>query len=377
MSHSNTPLAWSFFTYLTVSNIQPGQPLVYWRDLLKTWSVGRFPRSIDWRLSHIELTIIKTGSADLINVSGGVDSTACYLLRLERGNDFRAVFADTGNEHEYTLDYVHSLSAKTGGPPVTVVKSDFGQHIAARRMWLEGMIESGAFQRDWTRERAQKALDALRPTGIPFLDLCMYKGRFPSFGTRFCTVELKLAAIRRQMILPAICEALKAGRNAASVVSWVGIRRDESPARANAEEWETESLGNSVYRPLVEWSKDQCFGLLKRHGVEPNPLYKLGCSRVGCMPCCLSNKDEILQIVKRWPHHIDRIREWEGIVRQCSKSGYGTFFHSATIPGDSPTRAHIDAVAEWSKTSRGGMQYDIFRQYEEPPACSSLYGLCE
>lgn len=40
----------------------------------------------------------------LVNVSGGKDSTATYLLGLESGRDFRAVFADTGNEHELTCN---------------------------------------------------------------------------------------------------------------------------------------------------------------------------------------------------------------------------------------------------------------------------------
>lgn len=55
---------------------------------------------------------------NIVNVSGGVDSTACYLLALEErertGEDFRAVFADTGNEHDMTIAYVNELAAKTG-----------------------------------------------------------------------------------------------------------------------------------------------------------------------------------------------------------------------------------------------------------------------
>ncbi|WP_320200703.1 hypothetical protein RMR16_025150 (plasmid) [Agrobacterium sp. rho-13.3] len=35
----------------------------------------------------------------LVNVSGGKDSTATYLLALESGRAFRAVFADTGSPH--------------------------------------------------------------------------------------------------------------------------------------------------------------------------------------------------------------------------------------------------------------------------------------
>ena len=61
------------------------------------------------------------GSSDMkrvLSISGGKDSTAMYLLALELGRDFTAVFADTGNEHEITYDYVRDLPRKTGGPEI-------------------------------------------------------------------------------------------------------------------------------------------------------------------------------------------------------------------------------------------------------------------
>src|SRR5690606_11326977 len=60
----------------------------------------------------------------LVNVSGGKDSTATYLLALEHGRPFRAVFADTGNEHEITYEYVARLAERTGGPEIEVVRGD-------------------------------------------------------------------------------------------------------------------------------------------------------------------------------------------------------------------------------------------------------------
>lgn len=313
---------------------------------------------------------------NIVNVSGGVDSTACYLLRLEHGADFRAVFADTGNEHEATLDYIRELPERTGGPPAEVFRADFAQHMTVRRMKLERMLETDEYDEGWDEENVLRVLENLHPSGNPFLDLCLHKGRFPSVKGRFCTGELKLAVLRANATIPAIVQATRDGLPASAVVTWVGIRRDESAARADAELWEYEHTHNRIYRPLVEWSKQDCFDLLKRHGVQPNPLYAQGCARVGCMPCIMARKDEILEISQRWPHHIDRIREWEHVVSLCSKRGISTFFASDKVPGKGDMRANIDAVVEWSKTGRGGIQYDMLRQ-EEPPACSSMYGLCE
>lgn len=317
---------------------------------------------------------------DIVNVSGGADSTACYLLALERrektGQDFRAVFADTGNEHEITVDYIHDLTRKTGGPDVQTVKADFSQKIAVRRSGLEMMLESGEFVRGWTQEAVERVLEHLHPTGIPFLDLCIWKGRFPGACSRFCTVELKMRPIKDYATGPAIAKAIAAGGRPRDVVSWIGIRRDESAGRADAEKWETDSMGNRIYRPLVDWPKNQCFKLLSRHGVAPNPLYKMGCGRVGCMPCIMARKEEICQMAQRWPGHIDKIREWERLVSLCSKREVSTFFPADTTPGSDDVRSHIDAVVEWSKTGRGGSQFDMLAMME-PLSCSSLYGLCE
>lgn len=46
----------------------------------------------------------------ICSVSGGKDSTALYCLMVEYyGHDFVPIFADTGNEHPVTINYVRNL----------------------------------------------------------------------------------------------------------------------------------------------------------------------------------------------------------------------------------------------------------------------------
>ena len=93
------------------------------------------------------------------------------------------------------------------------------------------------------------------------------------------------------------------------------------------------------------------------------------------MPCINANKAEIREIAKRFPQHIDRIEEWESIVRLVSKRDGATFF---AAPGENDTaheRGNIRQVVEWSKTTHGGKQRDLLNM--ETLACSSAYGLCE
>lgn len=62
---------------------------------------------------------------NILSISGGKDSTAMLLLAIERDvEDMMCVFADTGNEHKYTYEYIDYLEQKLG---VTInrVKADY------------------------------------------------------------------------------------------------------------------------------------------------------------------------------------------------------------------------------------------------------------
>ena len=123
------------------------------------------------------------------------------------------------------------------------------------------------------------------------------------------------------------------------------------------------------------------FDIHRRHNLEPNLLYSRGCSRVGCMPCIHARKSEILSISKYFPDEIDRMAEWERRVSLSSKRQQSTFFAADKTPGAhtgdrNMTMPDIREVVEWSRTSRGGKQFDLF-SHGEVSQCSSLYGLCE
>lgn len=329
----------------------------------------------------------------VVSVSGGKDSTALYLRAIERGLPFRAVFADTGNEHEWTYDFVRELPGRTGGPEIEWVKADFTDRIAKKRDYIA---------MNWPREIPQvqvdRAVALLRPTGNPFVDLCLWKTRFPSAKARFCTDMLKIEPMYLSVHRP----ALIAGN---TLISWQGVRADESRARSMLPRFQwmnpvpymmpaaEQLLGKAwhafVYRPLINWTEQDVFAYHDRHGVRRNPLYDHRMKRVGCMPCVMCGKEEIRAISELFPEHIDKIERWEALMSEVSKKANATFFNICDDPilaegwqkpdyDWSLSRTGIRSRVEWSKTSHGGRQYDAFLAGAEAFGTScNQWGACE
>jgi 3'-phosphoadenosine 5'-phosphosulfate sulfotransferase (PAPS reductase)/FAD synthetase len=370
------------------------------------------------------------------SVSGGKDSQAVLCLMRERldqgkfrGNlKPRFVSADTGNEHPLWhehMAYLDDWLFASTGLRIEIVKADFSGEFERRReviraLWpqerrrkehsaeckalaqaleefseLEPSEASDAAWAAWKAECAkckvrvspplppeviEAACAALQPSGNPFLDLCMLKGRFPGARTRFCTQRLKLEPMET-LKRPLLDEGL-------SIVEWIGERAQESPARANKPRIQRirhprSNASRILYRPIHHLEHRDVFEISKRHGLKPNPLYLMGMGRVGCWPCILEKKKGVRVIATRTPQEIDRLEEWERRVRMVSRRADATFFCAKMIPGEGDGRAHIRAVVEWSQTSHGGRNFDMFLQDEmrafdrDGLACDSEYGLCE
>lgn len=308
----------------------------------------------------------------VVSISGGKDSTATAILALETGHECRFLFADTGHEHPLNYEYLSYLENRLD-IHIDTVKADFSAQIYRKRETVkEKWVAEGVVTCDQSKQIAER----LKATGIPFLDLCLWKGRFPSAKRRFCTEELKHR--------PLEMELLNIWHSTQShIESWQGVRADESRNRSKLPQREAGDCAE-IYRPILYWSVAEVFALLKRRGVQPNPLYRLGMSRVGCMPCIYSRKSELREISIRFPREVHRVANWEERVSDVSKRSSSTFFAADLDPtkktknnDEVSHKTHgIYSVMDWAKTTRGGRQYDLIAT-EEPTMCRSVYGLCE
>jgi 3'-phosphoadenosine 5'-phosphosulfate sulfotransferase (PAPS reductase)/FAD synthetase len=287
----------------------------------------------------------------LIFYSGGKDSQASMIWAVkEYGADVcEAVFCDTGWENPATYEHIKETTNQLGVKLVTL-----------KSVKYDGMI-----------------------------DLARKKKRFPSTKARFCTEELKSK--------PAIDYVLSHTEN---VIVIEGIRKSESFSRslmtaqctyfkyyfeplANGKthsyrkkeivEWCKQHNADKI-RPVFEWTAQQTIDYIRENGQQPNPLYFMGFTRVGCFPCIMSRQGAIKRIIENHPE------QWKFLKEKEAEIGT-TFFPPSYIPNWASTgktkSGKVFCTAEDIERylRNKNLTGDLFE--DDTPSCMSAYGLCE
>lgn len=277
-----------------------------------------------------------------VSFSGGKDSQACLIWAVNKygAKNVKAVFCDTGWEHDLTYKHIQDTCAVM-----------------------------------------QVELITLRPK-LNFVELAKKKGRFPSTMARFCTVELKIKPMVDWVI----------GLDE-SVIIIQGIRAKESLARSKMVEecsyfkeyYDSKVKGlyakkkvlewsithdASVLRPIFNWSAQDVIDYILNNNQQPCELYRMGFSRVGCYPCIMSRHAEA-KIILNDSCGFAKLNSAESEVRR-------SFFPPGYIPnrfcanGEFP---FVEDVKDYLNRNDG--MGDMFAP-EEGYSCMSLYhGLCE
>jgi hypothetical protein len=278
----------------------------------------------------------------IVCFSGGKDSTALVLWAKENLPEFTTVFCDTGWEHPITYAYVEEINQKL----------------------LAGSL---------VRVKSEKYPDG-------FVQLAVERKGFPSVKRRFCTGELKVQPLHKYY------ESLDD-----EITSYQGIRADESASRAamRETEWVDDAGGYWINRPILRWNAAQCFDIMYRNGVKPNPLYLMGSSRVGCYPCIMTGLGELKRLLAYTPDIRQRLIDLEATVNAANpvtedRKWPSTFFKAGTIPA---RFCSIHGINKKGEPASVPTAEDVFRYLDSKTedqlpllpqrACMSVYNLCE
>lgn len=154
----------------------------------------------------------------------------------------------------------------------------------------------------------------------------------PSYGNLLRrAAEVKGFPTRRQRWC---CEEYKESRAPRGRVLLMGVRAQESPARAARWGHVTTHRRtlSKVVNPLLWWEAEDLWGFIRGNGVRYCTLYDEGFHRLGCIGCPMARKAGRLKEFARWPRfeagwrRVFR-RVWErraGTLQRDGREWFGT-----------------------------------------------------
>lgn len=128
-----------------------------------------------------------------------------------------------------------------------------------------------------------------------FFEMVEHRGMFPSPTLRQCTSDLKRNPIEREIRRYLVRHPEFRGR----VVSCMGIRADESAARAKAIVFKRNAKNSKAGRDWYDWlpihdmRTREVFATIERAGQQPHPAYAAGMTRLSCCFCIMASRADL------------------------------------------------------------------------------------
>jgi 3'-phosphoadenosine 5'-phosphosulfate sulfotransferase (PAPS reductase)/FAD synthetase len=290
----------------------------------------------------------------LVTFSGGKDSMASFLHLIEAGVDRSKL-----ELHHHDIDgrEADADALKMDWPSTpSYVKAFAGEfNVPVFFSWRQG-----GFYREMMRSGASTApVNFETPAGLKSAGgnspQKTTRLQFPQMGGinsgRWCSAVLKIDVMRRLV-------ANDPRFNGKRILIISGERAQESEARASYAEFEIHpTLSNQkrtvhCYRPVHKWTESQVWDIIKRHGVNPHPAYKMGWGRLSCALCIFGGKNQWASVKAVLPQAFARAAQLEAQfgktidragVKLADKAAAGTAY-----AGISPELAAEATSATWS-----------------------------
>lgn len=272
-----------------------------------------------------------------------------------RSYDWIVVSSSGGKDSQAMLDLVTELADTAGvRDRIVVVHADLGEvewagtgELAARQAAHYGhrfeVVSrlGGRAQRDGKVYRQGETFGSI-------LDYAERRGAWPSNQQRWCTSEFKRAPIER-LFTQLVDErrATTGTRKVVRILDCMGLRAQESPARAKREAFSVRASNGrkhiDTWLPIHGWSSEQVWDRIRRSGVEHHRAYDLGMTRLSCAFCIFAPKSALILAGKHNPALLDRYVAVEERTGHTFRQGFAlASIRDAVRAGDTSDAAVED-----------------------------------
>lgn len=153
-----------------------------------------------------------------------------------------------------------------------------------------------------------------------FFDMVEHRGKWPSSKQRQCTSDLKRGPLEK--LIRKISQELSNGL----IVNCMGMRAEESPARAKKEVFKY-SERNSIagrewyeWLPIHDWEESDVFDCIHENGEVPFHTYSKGMKRKSCCFCIMACQNDLKIAAELRPELLARIVETEKRIGHTFKA---------------------------------------------------------
>jgi 3'-phosphoadenosine 5'-phosphosulfate sulfotransferase (PAPS reductase)/FAD synthetase len=125
------------------------------------------------------------------------------------------------------------------------------------------------------------------------------RGMWPDSARRYCTRDHKRGQIYK-VLTKLTAEVRGDSKRQVRILNCIGIRAEESPARAKKTPFQYDKKASNAKRhvdtwfPIFDWTEAQVWERIRASGVEHHRAYDLGMPRLSCVFCVFAGRDALL-----------------------------------------------------------------------------------
>jgi 3'-phosphoadenosine 5'-phosphosulfate sulfotransferase (PAPS reductase)/FAD synthetase len=148
----------------------------------------------------------------------------------------------------------------------------------------------------------------LKATGGDLLDRVEARGMWPDAARRWCTSDLKRGPCRTLFTRLAAQWRDGGGEGRCRILSCMGMRAEESPARRKLPAYSYDASASNktrrhvdVWLPIHTWTAEAVWRDIRASGVPHHRAYDLGMPRLSCSLCVLASRSALVRAAQLRP----------------------------------------------------------------------------